>query len=101
MEKPENMTAIMSSYVSGTVVARNNLGGIAGMIDASSSISGCLAMCDVTGNDDATGIGRICGGGSPDLSSGNYALETAKVNGNLVTTDNNADQRNGADVTKG
>ena len=90
----------MSSYVSGTVVARNNLGGIAGMIDASSSISGCLAMCDVTGNDDATGIGRICGGGSPDLSSGNYALETAKVNGNLVTTDNNADQRNGADVTK-
>ena len=98
--KAENMTAIMSSYVSGTVVARNNLGGIAGMIDASSSISGCLAMCDVTGNDDATGIGRICGGGSPDLSSGNYALETAKVNGNLVTTDNNADQRNGADVTK-
>ena len=64
--KAENMTAIMSSYVSGTVVARNNLGGIAGMIDASSSISGCLAMCDVTGNDDATGIGRICGGGSPD-----------------------------------
>ena len=58
--KAENMTAIMSSYVSGTVVARNNLGGIAGMIDASSSISGCLA----------------------------------------ITTDNNADQRNGADVTK-
>lgn len=98
--KAENGTAIMSSYVSGTVKARNNLGGIAGMIDASSSISGCLAMCDVTGNSDAAGIGRICGGGSPDLSSGNYALETVKVNGELVTTDNNADQRNGADIAK-
>lgn len=96
--KAENMTAIMSSYVSGTIRGKNNLGGIAGMIDASSSISACLAMCDVTGDAEAPGLGRICGGGAPDLSSGNYGLETSKINGALVTTDNNVDQRNGADI---
>ncbi|WP_455584569.1 T9SS type A sorting domain-containing protein [Bacteroides sp.] len=97
--KAENGTTIMSSFVSGTVTARNNLGGLAGIMDATGSISGCLAMCDVTGNDDATGIGRIVGGGSPDLDSGNFALETVKVNGATVTTDNNANQKNGADVS--
>ena len=98
--KAENMTAIMSSYVSGTIEGFNNIGGIAGIMDASSSISGCLSICDILGKSDAPGLGRICGGGSPDLSSGNFALETVKINNALVTTDNNADQRNGADVTE-